>query len=234
LALGILVFVGKGDAPLVGQLGQWDSWRVFFQLSLAIHYKQESSEVVSPDDRIVSIIWFFLSTGQVTIRIWGNSLSVCTRWSDLLFLPGSSYIALPLQLCLVSSSPSKIGAIQFCPQPHETQWSTMPLLWEVGLSPHPHFQTLCLSPSLLADSSVPLEGWLVTPPCSPPLFFVPPLFTDSLPPCPNTILQGWFSISHTHPTVSGWLQFTVYAFQFCWAVVQSAQGLCWTMFLGIG
>jgi hypothetical protein len=79
--------------------------------------------VVSPADWLVSSIWFLLSTGLVAIGALGKSLLVCVRCSELLlFSPGSSCIVLQLQLCLVSSSPSKLGqfSFEFCPQSHET------------------------------------------------------------------------------------------------------------------
>jgi hypothetical protein len=81
-----------------------------------------SSEVVLSDSWLVSSIWFLLSTGQVAIRTCGCSLPVCVRWSNLLFSPACSCVALPLQLCLVSSSPSKVGQLSFeyHPQSHET------------------------------------------------------------------------------------------------------------------
>jgi hypothetical protein len=64
--------------------------------------------VVPPDDWLARSIYFLLSTGEVAIGTWGNSVPVCAKWSDLLFLPGSICISLPLQLCLVSSSSSKV------------------------------------------------------------------------------------------------------------------------------
>jgi hypothetical protein len=57
----------------------------------------------------------------------------------LLFLPGSSYIVLLLQLCLVNSSPNKVGqfSFEYCPQSHQT--------------------------SSAIHHSLALECWLVTP-----------------------------------------------------------------------
>jgi hypothetical protein len=78
--------------------------------------------VVSSDSWVVSSIWFLLSTGQVAIGTYGSSLPVCARWFNLLlFSPGSSYVALLLQLWLVNSSPSKVGQFSFVhhPQSHE-------------------------------------------------------------------------------------------------------------------
>jgi hypothetical protein len=46
--------------------------------------------VVTPDGWLVSSIWFLLSTEQVTLGTYDSSLPVCAKWSDLLFLPGSS------------------------------------------------------------------------------------------------------------------------------------------------
>jgi hypothetical protein len=50
------------------------------------------------------------------------SLPVPAGWSEMsLFSPGGSYIPLQLQLCLVSSSPSKVGQFSFecCPLSQE-------------------------------------------------------------------------------------------------------------------
>jgi hypothetical protein len=51
---------------------------------------------------------------QAEALMWFHQ--VTTRWSEL-FLPGSSWVALQLQLCLVSSSHSKVGQLSFecCP-----------------------------------------------------------------------------------------------------------------------
>jgi hypothetical protein len=65
--------------------------------------------VVSPGDWLVSSIWFLLSTWLVVIGGGGElSLPVHAGWSELLFSPHSSCIALQLQLYLVSLSPSKV------------------------------------------------------------------------------------------------------------------------------
>jgi hypothetical protein len=124
-----------------------------------------SCEMVAPGDWLVNSIWFLLSTGQVAVGIWGNSLPVHSRWLDLmLFLPGSSCVALQLQFCLVSSSPRKVEQFSFecSPQSHENSsrvphgpalggWLVVPPLlsafvtfpafvhWELGSLPHLHF-----------------------------------------------------------------------------------------------
>jgi hypothetical protein len=162
----------------------------------AICYKQE---VVSPDDWLVSSIWFLLSTGQFAIGIWGNSLPVCLRWFDLLlFLPGGSCVALLLQHYLVSSSPNK--AEKFCFEYYPQTQETISMIQ----APHPGRLACCPTLTLIlcaphfADSS--LGGWLVVP--SQLSAFVPcPIFIHwefgSLPQ--SRILQGWFSVPpHLH------------------------------------
>jgi hypothetical protein len=106
-----------------------DSWSVVlffffhFPWSYGPSFTSGNSDMVSPSDWLVSSTWLLLSTGQVTVEAWGNSLLVCARCSEMfLFSPGSSWVALQLQLCLVSSSPSKVGqfSFEYCPQSHET------------------------------------------------------------------------------------------------------------------
>jgi hypothetical protein len=147
--------------------------------------------VVSPGYWLVSSIWFLLSTKLVGIVKWGKTANSCRVVRDV--LPGCSWVALQLQLCLVSSSPSKVGnsVLNAALCPRDQVWDPPPvLLWEVGLSPHPHFQLLCFSHSLLGASNsfgrlachstptlslyvspdlcwvlvAPIVGWLVSPP----------------------------------------------------------------------
>jgi hypothetical protein len=101
--------------------------------------------VVSPDDWLVSSIWFLLCTGQIVIGTWVTS--VCARWSNLLFLPGGSCFVLSLQFCQISSSPSKVGQFcsEHCSQSHET--------------------------SSVITHIPALGGWLIAPPSFSP--FVP-------------------------------------------------------------
>jgi hypothetical protein len=98
LALGILGFVRKGAAPLVGQLGveMAKEFVSFFLLFLVFgpFVTSSSSGVVSPGDWLVSSVCFLLSKGQVAIGAWGNSLPIHGRCSELLFSPGGSCIAL--------------------------------------------------------------------------------------------------------------------------------------------
>jgi hypothetical protein len=95
---------------------------------------------------------------------------VCVKWfNPLLFLPGGSCIALPLQLCLVSSSPSKVGqfSFEYCPQSH---WTSS------GIYHGPN-----------------VGGWLVASPCSQCLFHTPPSLSESSAPCHTPFLRGLFS-----------------------------------------
>jgi hypothetical protein len=116
----------------------------------------------------MSSSWCLLSTGQVKIGTWGNSLLACMWWSNLLFSPGSSWVALLLQLCLVSSSPSKVE--QFT------------------------LSTIISSRRLAQQSTIPtLGGWLVTPsPLSAFIFwnaFVYWEFSSLLYPCSPRVVQ---------------------------------------------
>jgi hypothetical protein len=67
--LGILGFVGKGAAPLDGQLGEALAGVFFFPTFLGLigHVTSRSSEKISPDVWLVSSIWFLLSSGQIAI-----------------------------------------------------------------------------------------------------------------------------------------------------------------------
>jgi hypothetical protein len=73
----------------------------------------KSPEVVSPDDWLIGSILFLLSTGQVAIGTWHNSLTVPARWLGLLILTGHSCIALHLQFWWASSFPRKVGQFSF-------------------------------------------------------------------------------------------------------------------------
>jgi hypothetical protein len=113
----------KGDAPLIRQFGVEKAGGFFFFFffffldhypwSIGCHLQAGALEVVSLDDWLVSSISFFLSAGQVATGAWGSSLPVHARWSQIFFSPGGSCIALQLQVCLVSSSPSKVGQFRF-------------------------------------------------------------------------------------------------------------------------
>jgi hypothetical protein len=106
----------------------------------------------------------------------------------LLFLPGNSCIVLQLQLWLVRFSHSKVGQFSFEYRPHSHKTSSA-----IHHSPH-------------------LGGLLLSHPCSQPLLLFLPSFTESLSPCPTSILCGRFRV-HPSSTVCVRLQFTVYAFQ---------------------
>jgi hypothetical protein len=163
----------------------------FFPLSLvlwAFHCKWESQSGLT---RLINSSWFLLSTVQVAIVTWSNSLPVHARWSDLLlFSPGGSYIVLQLQLWLVSSSPSKVGQSIFCTvlsPVRLAQWSNTALLWEVGLLPHS---------------------------CSQPFYFSY-LYSLRVQLLAPSLLSRADSAFHPIPIVGVRLQFAVYAFLFC-------------------
>jgi hypothetical protein len=135
----------------------------------------------------------------------------------LLISQSGSCIPLLLQLCLLNSSPHKVEQFSFEYHLSPTrlaQQSTTALFWEVGLSPHLHLKSLCLSPPLLNDSpglwEVGLSYNLVLSPCS--LSYLTSL-TAHLLVLPAFSEAG--SVFHSTPTVSVWLQFPFYAFQFC-------------------
>jgi hypothetical protein len=82
-------------------------------------------------------------------------LHVSARCLELLFSSDGSCFAFQLQLCLVSSSPSKMGQFSFECYPL-SQGSSYRIhscpVWEVRLLPHPCSQPLCFSWSLLGAS----------------------------------------------------------------------------------
>uniref|UniRef100_A0A8C0WGN8 Uncharacterized protein n=1 Tax=Castor canadensis TaxID=51338 RepID=A0A8C0WGN8_CASCN len=84
---------------------------------------------------------------------------------NMLFLPGSSCVALLLQLCLVSSYPSMAGAqfsFEYCPQSQETtQESIMPCFGSLACHPTPTLSLCYLS----CFSSFKVQ--LLAPPYSP-------------------------------------------------------------------
>jgi hypothetical protein len=78
--------------------------------------------------------------------------------------PGSSCVALQLQLYLLSSSLSKVGQFSFecCPLFRDQLWDPLPaMLGKIGLSPHPSSQPLSFPDLCLLVA--PLGGWLVSP-----------------------------------------------------------------------
>jgi hypothetical protein len=161
------------------------------------------TEVVSPGDWFVSSNWFLPSTGQVAFGTWDNSLTVCARWSDLLFSPGGHCIALPLKLCLVSFFPSKMWqySFEYHPQSHKTSSGIYQGCTSGGwLVAPPLLPALCTLPHLCW--LLVLLFWevgLSPHPHSQALLLVPPSFTDSLAPCPTLILWCRFGLlPHPH------------------------------------
>jgi hypothetical protein len=163
-----LALEGRDVAPFVRQLG-WARWlEIFFfhfPWSYGLSVTSGSSEVVSPGEWLMSSIYFFLPTGQVVIGTCSSSLPVCARWSDLmLFLQGGSCTTLLLQVCLVSSSSSKVWqcSFEYCPYPQETSPGIHhgPTLrgWVVGL---PLLSTSVTYPTLVCSKFV-----LLPHPCS--------------------------------------------------------------------
>jgi hypothetical protein len=115
----------------------------------------------------------------------------------LLFSPIGSCVALRLQLCLVSSSPSKLGQFNFewCPLSQEISSWIHHLPWCVRLARDPTpTLNLCASPDLCWVLVAPLVGC----PCSQPLLLFP-CFTETLPPCPSSVLLGRFSVPFPPP-----------------------------------
>jgi hypothetical protein len=149
--------------------------------------------MVSPGDWLVSSIWFLLSIGLVAIGRWDKSASSCRVVSTLLlFLLGSSCIALQLQLCLVISCPSKVRKFNFeyCLLSHQIS---------SGIYHMPHFQglTCCPSPALsLCDS--PDLCWVLDAPLENGLLPHTHSFCCALP-----ILIHWEFSSLSHSSIRG-------------------------------
>jgi hypothetical protein len=142
-----------------------------------------NSEIVSPDGWLVSSICSFCPQSRLQFE------PVCARWSDLLFLPGGSCVALPLQPRLVSCSPARWGNLVL-----STALSPMGLAQQ---STTPCFRRLAFCPTPALSL------------CSLPL--LPLLRVQLLAPPPFSRVG---STLHPTPTVDGRLQFTVYAFSF--------------------
>jgi hypothetical protein len=134
---------------------------------------------------------------QDYLEFWGEvRLPAHVGWSEPLFPPGSSWVALHLQLCLVSSTHSKVGQFNFESSlvPRDWLWDSLPaLLWEFGLLPHPLLRFCCFT----HISSLRVWYWE---------------FGFLSLPCSLGQVQHSTSIS----TVGVRLQFTVHVFQFCW------------------
>jgi hypothetical protein len=134
-----------------------------------------------------------------------------------LFLPGGSCVALLLQLWS-APLPARWGnsilntVLSPMRQAHQ---STMALLWEVGLSPHPTL-SLCASHCLFLMIVLLLwEVGLSPHPCFQTfsLSCLHSLRVWLLAP-PSFFEAG--SMFHSTSTVGGTLQFNFYAFQFYW------------------
>jgi hypothetical protein len=122
------------------------------------------------------------------------SLLVHSGWSELLFSPDHSCAAPQLQLCLVSSSPSKVGQFSFecCPLSHMICSGIHYLSHFERLTCHPTSTlSLCASPDLFWVLVTPLEVGLSSHPC---FQLDPHSFTESLALCPIPILLGRFSV----------------------------------------
>jgi hypothetical protein len=149
LALGILNFVGKGAAPLIGQLSGEMAGGFFFLLSLvlgAICYKWEPWSSLT---RWLACEQYFVPSSHWAGCNWdlSNSLPVCTRWSDLLFLPGRVVDPTAVILSGQLLPPARWGSLvlntAFSPMRLAQGFTTAPL-WEVGLWSHPHSLPLLL------------------------------------------------------------------------------------------
>jgi hypothetical protein len=133
------------------------------------------------------------------------SLPVHAGWSELLlFSPGSSCIALQLQIfgqLLPQHVGNSVLNTALCP----TQlWDpALALLWEVGLSPHP---------------------------CSQPLLLGLCLFSSF----PYSLSPGQVQYSTLASAIDVRLQFALYTIPFGWGRVQSAHGMHWILFPGGG
>jgi hypothetical protein len=182
---------------------------------------------------------------QINATLWLLVFSSSVVWYFLFFCCFVCFHLLCAEFLMefscnfVQLLPQQSEAIQFWILPFilldQLQDPPLAWLWEVGLLPHPLSLPLCLSQPLLDVSGS--SGKLACPPTSQPLFLYLHSFTESL------ALKVWLlalppfsrasSAFHCYLTVHFRLQFTVYAFQFCWRVVQSAQGLCWISSWGV-
>jgi hypothetical protein len=119
-----------------------------------------------------------------------------------LFLPGGSCVALQLQLCLVSSSPSRVGqfSFEYCPQSQETisGINHQPCFEKLACYPTPHSQPLCLASPLVVLVQHLWDVGLLPYHCSQPLLLFPRLFSESLAVCPTPVLWGRFNVPPTH------------------------------------
>jgi hypothetical protein len=143
-------------------------------------------------------------------------LPVCAVWSELLlFSPGGRCIALQLQLCLVSSSPTKVGQFSFecCPLSHFG--STTCPLWQVACLPTPALR-LCACPDLWWVLVAPVEGWLVTPLLLSAFAALPAFVHWEFSSLPHPCSPGQVQCSTSTSAVSVRLRFDVCIFQFCW------------------
>jgi hypothetical protein len=140
-------------------------------------------------------------------------LPASAGWSKLLFSSGSSCIALQLQLCLVSSSLSKVEQFSF------------------------ECCTLSQRSAMGSTTCPALGGWPVTLP--PLLAFVDwPLFimvhwefsTESSDPCPTPILWSRFRVPPPPPLLVSDYSLLFMFFSFAGGRVQCAQGLHWIIF----
>jgi hypothetical protein len=197
----------------------------------------------------------------VAIGKWGR-LPVHVGWSELLFSPSGSCIALQLQFCLVSSSSARWGNsiwnTAFCPRrsilgsttyPSLGGWPvatplllalclSRPLLCASGSSgrlaccPAPAF-SLCASPDLCSVLTAPLGCWLVIPPPLSAFVALPAFIHWEFGSLPTPVLQGRFSIPPPPPLLLLDYSLLVILFSFV-GRVQSAYGLHWIMFLWVG
>jgi hypothetical protein len=139
----------------------------------------------------------FISSSSCIIALARNSKTMLTRGREsklLLFSPCSSCVALQLQLCLVSSSPRKVGQLSFeyCPVSQEISSSVHHLLCFRRWTCFPTSTlSLCASPDLFWVLVTPLEVGLSSHPC---FQLDPHSFTESLALCPIPILLGRFSV----------------------------------------
>jgi hypothetical protein len=144
---------------------------------------------------------------------------VFTRWQLHCF---------QLQLCLVSSSPRKVGQFSFqcCPLSHEisSRIHHLPGFGKLVCHSTPTL-SLCASPNICSVLVCLLwEVGLLPHPCFQPLLLDLHYFTESLAPCPTPVLQGRFSIPPPPLLVLDYsLLFMLFSFVVCvWSVIPGA------------
>jgi hypothetical protein len=174
-----------------------------------------------------------MSTRLVGILRWGKTVSLRKVVRTVVFSRQQLYCLSAAALFGSAPPPARWGnsVLNAALCPRDQLWDPPPaLLWEDGLLPQPHSQTLCFSWVLLGAGSS--SGKLVFCPV-PALSLWCFTGTESLAPCPTPVLWGRFSI--LPPPLLSTVDYSLLFMFFSFAMgLQSALGLCQISFLGGG